>query len=314
MRKGIVDAMDFEEYLRRNGYYRAGEGILDHPFYLDRYVYPCFFSTGEGADDVGLIEKINYGGNIMTILTWEKMDFAELVEKIDLVRQEYEVGGRREKLGGSHHYAIVESLDVFSRFAEEMKKRADYKPYIRDRYPYEVCLNDPTITDYVCIVENSTRKNGFAGDECMRAEKIAKIATSRNCPITHLLYNEKIAMIVKRNVEVDYVEENYEVREGTALFDAIGSAICYFEEEQNNAPEKKLKPLFLLFSDNLDTASKKYTKEELCALIKKAQDKGWLFAWETWQWKNYKELTPYLTYIDYTDPNLPYLVNECAIF
>ena len=314
MRAGIVDAMDFEECLRRKGYYAAAERITDHPFFLDRYVYPCFHGTGEGTDDVNLIEKINYGGIIMMVLTRERMAFAELVEKIDLVRQEYEVGGRREKLGGSHHYAIVESLEVFSRFAEEMKKNPDYRPYIRERYPYEVCLNDLAITDYVCIIENSIQKPMRECFDRFRARLIVKIAQQRNCAVTHLLYNDRIVYTMKRNDEAEYLEEYYEEREGTALFDAIGSAIRYFEKEQNNAPEKKLKPLFLLFSDNLDTASKNYNKEELCALIKEKQDKGWLFAWEAWQWKNYKELTPYKTYIDYTDPDLPDLTDESWIY
>lgn len=311
MREGIVDTRDFEAYLRKNGYYAAAERIIDHLHPYNVCVEP--YPIGDGTDDYAFIERINYGGNIMKVLKWERMAFAELVEKIDAVRKEYEVGGIRGKLGGCHQYALIESLELFSKFSEEIKKNPDYKPYVRERYPFEVCLNDPTITDYVCIIENSIQKpikNSFVR---FRTRLVAKIAQQRHCPITHLLYNDRIVYTIKRNEEVAYLEENYEERAGTALFDAIGSAIRYFEEEQKRSQEQKIKPLFLMYSDSLDTASKLFTKEEICVLIKEAQDKGWQFAWEVCNWKNYKELTPYITYIDFTDPELPDLTDPLGI-
>ena len=311
MREGIVDTRDFEEYLRKNGYYAAAERIIDHLYPFNWFVYP--YPVGDGIGDFAFIERINYGGNIMRVLEWERMAFAELVEKIDAVRKEYEVDGLRGKLGGCYQYALIESLALFSKFSEEIKKNPDYKPYIRERYPYEVCLNAPTITDYVCIIENSIQKPMRKSFDRFRAELIAKIAQQRNCPVTYLLYNDRIVYIIKRNEEVAYLKENYEERAGTALFDAIGSAIGYFEEEQKRSQEQKIKPLFLMYSDSLDTASKLFTKEQICALIKEAQDKGWQFAWEVRNWKNYKELTPYITYIDFTDPELPDLTDPLGI-
>lgn len=57
----------------------------------------------------------------------------------------------------------------------------------------------------------------------------------------------------------------------TPLFDAVGKTI--------NSIKSKGKKLFVIITDGMENASKEFTKENIQALIKEKESKGWVFSY-----------------------------------
>ncbi len=75
-------------------------------------------------------------------------------------------------------------------------------------------------------------------------------------------------------------EKEYYVRGCTALLDAIGGAIRHIREVQKatDKEERPEKTLFIITTDGLENASKKYTFEKVRKMVEKQREKhGWEF-------------------------------------
>ena len=159
-----------------------------------------------------------------------------------------------------------------------------------DNKHYILVYNEKA-SDYVFIIENTPnipegkRYNGFLF-------RMVKEYLPNLDSITRVIYNERIFFDVIRGVLVENLRDvMYEEQEGVALYDAIGAAILLFQEEEKKHPDRPLCPVFLLFSDNEDTASKRFSREQIGEMIREAKAKGWYFLWCACKGDTYADLT-----------------------
>lgn len=146
-------------------------------------------------------------------------------------------------------------------------------------------------SDFVFIIENTPnipeggRYNGFLFR--MVKDYLPKVDS-----ITRVIYNQRIFFDVIRGEIVENLHEAmYEAGEGVAFYDAIGAAILLFKEEERKHPDQKICPMFLLFSDNADTASERFLREQIVEMISQAKAKGWYFLWCACKGDTYADLT-----------------------
>lgn len=75
-----------------------------------------------------------------------------------------------------------------------------------------------------------------------------------------------------------FSHDNYVPRGGTPLYDAIGTEIENAEKHLETLPDPKPSVLFVIMTDGLENASRKYTREQIFEIVNKKQaDHGWRF-------------------------------------
>lgn len=100
--------------------------------------------------------------------------------------------------------------------------------------------------------------------------------------VTTVLFDDQIELVHDRfplSVVKPLTEEDYYVRGGTALLDAVGSTVKKIENAQNRLPAdmKAEKVLVVITTDGMENASREYTAKMVEQMIEKQQEQGWQF-------------------------------------
>ena len=145
-----------------------------------------------------------------------------------------------------------------------MKKGLTEIVFILDRSGSMSGLESDTIGGFNSLIEKQKKEEGEA-----------LISTVLFDDVSDVLYDRvPISKIEKMN------DNQYFVRGCTALLDAVGGAIHHIGNVHKYAREEDRpeKTLFVIMTDGLENASRRYGKEEVRAMVKRQQERyGWEF-------------------------------------
>ena len=140
------------------------------------------------------------------------------------------------------------------------------------------------ITEIVCILDRSGSMAGLEGDviggfnSTLREQKDKE----GRAYISTVLFSNQSEVLHDR-VPIEEVEElgrgDYRVFGVTALYDAIGDAIRHISNvhkyiRPEDVPEKTV---FVITTDGMENASRRYSRNDLKGMIEKKQAEGWEF-------------------------------------
>lgn len=118
--------------------------------------------------------------------------------------------------------------------------------------------------DIIFLLDRSGSMHGLEEDTIGGYNNYINSQKNNNVKVTTILFDDKYEMLEKR-LPIKEVEElndkKYFVRGTTALLDAIGKTINFMDKQK---PEKVI---FIITTDGLENASKKYTKAQIKELI-----------------------------------------------
>ena len=99
--------------------------------------------------------------------------------------------------------------------------------------------------------------------------------------VTTVLFDDRITMLHDRipmSKVTTMTDEEYYVGGCTALLDAAGYTVEHISEIHKYIERMPLKTFIIVMTDGYENASKKFTKEKLCSLVKlKEENDGWEF-------------------------------------
>ena len=141
------------------------------------------------------------------------------------------------------------------------------------------------LTELVFILDRSGSMAGLEGDTIGGFN--AMIEKQKGKPgealVSTVLFDHESEVIHDR-VDIQRIEpmtrQQYYVRGCTALLDAVGGAIHHIGNVHKYAREEDRpeKTLFVITTDGMENASRKYTYDQLKAMIRRQQEKfGWEF-------------------------------------
>ena len=145
-----------------------------------------------------------------------------------------------------------------------MKKGLTELVFILDRSGSMSGLEADTIGGFNSMIEKQKKEEGEA--------YVSTILFDDRCEVLH----DRIPMA---QVPV-MTEEQYYVRGCTALLDAVGGAIHHIANVHKYArdEDRPEKTLFIITTDGMENASRRYSYDKVQAMIKKEQEKyGWEF-------------------------------------
>ena len=141
------------------------------------------------------------------------------------------------------------------------------------------------LTEVVFILDRSGSMNGLEGDTIGGFNSmLAKQKQEDGEAYISTILFDNVQEVLHDRVPVKDVqpmnEEQYYVRGGTALLDAIGSAIRHIANIHKYAREEDVpaKTLFIITTDGMENASCNYNYDEIKRMIEKEKEKyGWEF-------------------------------------
>ena len=128
--------------------------------------------------------------------------------------------------------------------------------------------NKEKLLDVVFVLDKSgsmagSEKNTISSfNEYLEKEKGNKFDTN----ITTILFNDHYSYLQKRKSILkvkNLTEKEYSVGGCTALYDALGNAITFMEQEETD------QVLFIIITDGYENASSEYNKDKIRKMIKK---------------------------------------------
>ncbi len=145
-----------------------------------------------------------------------------------------------------------------------MKKNLTELVFIIDKSGSMAGLESDTIGGFNAMIEKQKKESGEAF-------------------VSTILFSDRISVLHDRT-DIQKVEplthEQYTVCGGTALLDAIGDAINHIGNIHKYARKEDIPEhtMFIITTDGMENASRKYLRGDIKALIKKQEEKyGWEF-------------------------------------
>ena len=145
-----------------------------------------------------------------------------------------------------------------------MKKNLTEIVFILDRSCSMAGLEDDTIGGFNAMIEKQKREDGEA--------LVSTVLFDNDCEVIHDRVDIQRIEPMTRN--------EYYVRGCTALLDAVGGAIHHIGNVHKYAREEDRpeKTLFVITTDGMENASRKYTYDRLKTMIERQKEKyGWEF-------------------------------------
>lgn len=145
--------------------------------------------------------------------------------------------------------------------------------------------NIHTTTEIIFILDRSGSMSGRESDIIggFNSTITKQKETEGECNVSTVLFNN-VHVVLHNRIPLKDVEpiteKEYFVGGCTAYYDALGRAISYHTNVQQDLPEDKRtdKMLFIIMTDGYENASVEYTGKLLKKLIKEKQEKyGWEF-------------------------------------
>ena len=145
--------------------------------------------------------------------------------------------------------------------------------------------NDNNICELVFILDRSGSMGGLESDTIGGFNSLIEKQKKQEgkCYVTTVLF-DNISETVHDRIELSVIppmtEKDYYVRGSTALLDAVGETVEHISTVHKyiRPEDVPAKTLFVITTDGMENASRKYTAENVKKLIKEKQDKdGWEF-------------------------------------
>ena len=143
------------------------------------------------------------------------------------------------------------------------KNNATELVFILDRSGSMSGLEKDTIGGFNAMIEKQKKEDG-------------------ECYVSTVLFDHETQVIHDRVRLADVMpmtEKEYFVRGCTALIDALGGAIHHIENIHKYARPEDVpsNTVFVITTDGLENASKKYTSDEVKKMVERQKEKGWEF-------------------------------------
>lgn len=141
------------------------------------------------------------------------------------------------------------------------------------------------LTELVFIIDRSGSMGGLEGDTIGGFNAMLKEQQTieGEAFVTTVLFDDQYELLHDR-IDIKAIsplnEHDYTVRGSTALLDAVGKTIHKIRRVQKSTAEdyRAEKVLFVIITDGAENASRKYTAEQVKALIQHQREKhGWEF-------------------------------------
>lgn len=145
--------------------------------------------------------------------------------------------------------------------------------------------NKNNVTELVFILDRSGSMSGLEKDTIGGFNSMIEKQKKEDglCYVSTLLFDDKCEVLHDRVKLGDVplmTEDDYYVRGSTALLDALGGAIKHIGNIHKYARSEDVpeKTLFVITTDGMENASRKYTSERVKQMIERQQKKyGWEF-------------------------------------
>lgn len=145
--------------------------------------------------------------------------------------------------------------------------------------------NKNNVTELVFILDRSGSMSGLENDTIGGFNGMLEKQKREEgiCYVSTLLFDDKCEVLHDRVSLVDVpamTEKDYYVRGSTALLDALGGAIKHIGNIHKYARSEDVpeKTLFVITTDGMENASRRYTAEKIKQMIERQQKKyGWEF-------------------------------------
>ena len=141
-----------------------------------------------------------------------------------------------------------------------------------------------TITELVMIVDRSGSMHGLEADTIGGINAVMEKNSALDADVTvSVVLFDDVSEVLYDRVPLKQVrpltERDYQVRGCTALLDAVGGSIRHAERVQKYMPKeyKADKVIFVITTDGLENASRRYTYSRVKRAIECKQEEGWEF-------------------------------------
>lgn len=140
------------------------------------------------------------------------------------------------------------------------------------------------ITELVMIIDRSGSMGGMESDTIggINAVLDQNRKLEGGCTVSTVLFDHE-TLVLHDRVPIERVkpltERDYQVRGCTALLDAVGGSVKHIERVQRYMPEEYRadKVIFVITTDGLENASRKYRYPDVKRMIEAKQEEGWEF-------------------------------------